>query len=308
VPYAIRPLDELEAEDVASWTASAALVDGAIVVSFENAYCPVCKHNAAPPSWRPRRIEQGSLGLRPQPETRTREQIVVRCACREGHVDRPMTEPFGCGGVWSVKFAWDGAPSVGDVAPGPLPSPQDLTLESRLAEIEANELARVRAQAQGWAKAMAALAALAGASQVFAGRSFADELAAPWRDAIGIALVVAVVAAAASSIAAGLAGYGWPGSIQLTGTGEVGGPAARLQTEIKKLVARTRPPLAAAAATAAVAFFAALFVGIALWWAPRAPPAELAPVCVRGPAGEVTQLAELPQVTAGSLLVVKCDS
>ena len=151
---------------------------------------------------------------------------------------------------------------------------------------------------------MAGLAGLIGAGQVFAGRSFASALSTSWQDAIGVCLTVALLLAAGSSVLAGLAAYGRPGTFRLAGTAKAGGQAEFLRDETKRLLAEAHARLVQAAVLAGFAFAVAVFVAAALWWAPQSPPA----ICIRGPNGTVTHVSQLPTVTSGSLVVVGCGT
>lgn len=269
VAYALRPLDADDACAVKSWEAVADLTEDGVVVAFRSAYCPTCGHDALPPLWSPPRLATAALGLS---DTEQRaEQIVVRCACREPHADRPLTEPFGCGSVWTIRFAWSGGPWVSAVGAGPLPSPGDLNFAGRLEELQASELASVRSQAAGWSKVMAGLAGLLSAAQLFSGADAARRLAAPWPGVIGGLITFGVVLAAASAVLAALAAYGAPSSVRLVGTASYGGPAGALHSAVQQQVAKVRPALFAAAATALTAFVSTVVAAAFMWWAPPAP-------------------------------------
>jgi hypothetical protein len=299
VEYAFSALDKKEAATVATWTASATKTNETIVVSFANSYCPVCGDDALPPKWSPARI----VALAVVGPVGGDEQIVVRCGCLEPHPGRPVTEAFGCGRVWTVSFTWDSTPSVGPVTPGPKPSTADIGFAAQLADLKATELTRVRAQAQGWATVMAGLTGLVGIGQVFASQGVATSLAAPWRDVIGASLLLALVAAAASSVMAGLAAYGKLETLVLKNTAAAGGEALRYQGETDRLVKDTKRLLELAALPAAAAFALVVFSSAVMWWAPQASTTA---VCVAGPDGNVTKLTSLPNVTSGSINVVAC--
>lgn len=303
VEYEFAPLDEKDAASVASWNASAVLDKDTVVVSFANSYCPVCGDDAHPPNWSAPRI--GGIALT-EIEASGSERIVVRCSCSEVHSGRPLTEPFGCGRVWTVHFEWDATPSVGPVTPGPTPSNADLKFPALLADLNASELTRVRAQAEGWSRVMAALTGLIGVGQVIAAQSVANVLEPPWRNAVGAALLVALVAAAAATVASGLAAYGRLGTIQLSDTAPTGGEAGRFQAEVDRLVGTTKKRLVVAAVSAGLAFALVLSSGAVMWWGPRDSSTTSTAVCVASPDGMVTKLASLPKVSSGSLVVVAC--
>lgn len=300
VDYAFTPLNQNEAAPVAAWTASAVSVGRTTVISFGNSSCPVCNHDALPSSWSPPTIQLGGLGVAAPPINS--EQIAIRCACREPHRGRPVAEAFGCGRAWSLKFDWDSTPTVTFQGPGPAPTEADLGFAKRFADLKQSELSLVRSHAEGWAKVMAALTGLVGVGQLFAGLTLANALTGPWRNAIGYALLAAMILAAASSVVAGFAAYGPVGKVTLVGSGAAGGQANLLQDEIDKLLSAIKPLLIAAGALAAATFILIVFVGAAVWWAPRTQSA----VCILNANGKLTKLTEMPKVTGGSLVVVAC--
>jgi MFS family permease len=208
-----------------------------------------------------------------------------------------------------VAFEWssDGnTVTVGPLSAGPAPTDADLGFADAVDDLKKAELKGVREQASGWGKVLAGLTGLLGAGQLVAGPAFADKLAAPWSDIVGVLLVVAIVLAAVSSVAAGWAALGRPRMVSLIGSGAAGGGDALLQTLTDDLVAAARRPLIVATATAVSAFVVALVVGALLWWAPRAPAADDPGVCIEGAGGSVVGLDEVPAVTSGTLTVVAC--
>jgi hypothetical protein len=305
--YAEVALDASEAAAVSSWRAVASVEGRRLTVAFEDALCPECGHDSAAQPWIRRVVAAATFGLRPTVVESTTERHPVTCACTEQHAGRDPKIPHGCGRSWSVEFDWSvngTRASVGPVRAGPPPTAADLGFAAAVGELKKKELEGVRAQAAGWAKILAGLTGLLGAGQLLAGPTFAAKLAAGWANVVGVLLVVAVILAAASAVAAGLASLGRPQVIELTGSRDAGGAGVMLEGITDDLVARTRRPLTVAAWTAAAAFLIAVVVGAMLWWAPRADSPD-ASICVDGPTGVVT-LASLPAVRSGALTVVPC--
>lgn len=305
--YRLRLLDEGEAAAVGEWTATATTGRaGTVTITFPDARCPSCRDDARVPPWSPRRVPLTSLGVAPG-TVQHDEQVTMRCRCEStGHANRPEGVSVGCGAVWNVRFRWS-ADSVTDLRAGPRPSSADLALDGRVAALQAAELGAVRSQAVNWSKVLAGLAGLAGASQLFAGRSFGNTLTPGWQDAIGVALLATLLLAITSSVVAGRAAFGKIGATTtLRDTLAAGGEAAALDRVVDDQIADVRRLMKWAAGLAALALAGGIFIGAAVWWAPLKPSPKQS-ICVQS-GTEVVHLGSLPEVTSGSITVVACES
>ena len=251
-PYALVALSAAEAAEVANWATTVTRDNDKVMVGFDGS-CPFCGHPARVDQWVRKEaffgtpVAPAAVTVPPEAEWNA-EQITRRCECDQVHSDRPDGVTSGCGRVWNVQFRWwerEGTAGARVIGAGPRPTDSEIGFDQHWIELKTKELASLRSQAEAWAKVMAGMTGLVGAAQILEGRDLVKGVCIDnclwgwdWQQAIGWALLVAIGAAAAAAVLAGVAAHGLPKKISLENTQSYGGESGALDRQMSTLVKR----------------------------------------------------------------------
>ena len=169
--------------------------------------CPVCEHPT--PATVPLRTTTLETFNPQQPPSVT---AGLACACDTAHKGRPAGTARGCGRAWAaVATAHDDR----TVTLTPAKDPKQNEAAQALREDRAGQLDRLRAAAEKWIPAVAALLGLIGIAGVTVGKDTVGKLSTEGRIGVAAAVAVAIAAGALAIIGVYRAAFGWPRSSEL---------------------------------------------------------------------------------------------
>lgn len=217
--------------------------------------------------------------------------ILISCACSEHHEGRPGPKK-GCGASWVARPSLDEASGRYGLQRVDDRKLVDAALVSSSARVEE---AGLRALAEKWIPAIAAVTGALGLASVVVAEDAVEGLAWPWRVAAFAAVAVAVIAAACATALVYRAAFGWPKALPTRTEEQLLAAVGVIRDRNSGIAAKLRWGVG----LSFVALVALLFGLAILWLQPdTTPPVE---VTYTEAGSAVTLCGKLAAVENGSL-------